>query len=124
MSGNRKEKNCVEKLFPITSNFWQLFIYVSRRPLSHYEYAGKFFIHRKQKAPFSVFKILSRTWTYEIYMGTFLQVHLNDEDPNLQELLQAGRGGILMEDFVKYSLDMKLLDVQVFESMTWKKFQW
>ena len=56
-------------------------------------------------------------------MGTFLQVHLNDEDPNLQELLQAGRGGILMEDFVKYSLDMKLLDVQVFESMTRKKFQ-
>ena len=53
-------------------------------------------------------------------MGTFLQVHLNDEDPNLQELLQAGRGGILMEDFVKYSLDMKLLDVQVFESMIWK----
>ena len=51
-------------------------------------------------------------------MGIFLQVHLNDEDPNLQELLQAGRGGILMEDFVKYSLDMKLLDVQVFESMT------
>ena len=41
------------------------------------------------------------------------QVNLNDEDPNLQELLQAGRGGILMEDFVKYSLDMKLLDVQV-----------
>ena len=60
----------------------------------------------------------------QIYMGTFLQVHLNEEDPNLQELLQAGRGGILMEDFVKYSLDMKLLDVQVFESMTWKKFQW
>ena len=53
-------------------------------------------------------------------MGTFIQVHLNDEDPNLQELLQAGRGGILMEDFVKYSLDMKLLDVQVFESMIWK----
>ena len=53
-------------------------------------------------------------------MGTFLQVHLNDEDPNLQELLQAGRGGILMEDFVKYSLDMKLLDVQVCESTTEK----
>ena len=51
-------------------------------------------------------------------MGTCIQVHLNEEDPNLQELLQAGRGGILMEDFVKYSLDMKLLDVQVFESMT------
>ena len=44
------------------------------------------------------------------------QVNLNDEDPNLQELLQAGRGGILMEDFVKYSLDMKLLDVQVSET--------
>ena len=57
-------------------------------------------------------------------MGTCIQVHLNEEDPNLQELLQAGRGGILMEDFVKYSLDMKLLDVQVFESITWKKFQW
>ena len=40
-------------------------------------------------------------------------MNLNDEDPNLQELLQAGRGGIMMEDFVKYSLDMKLLDVQV-----------
>ena len=64
-------------------------------------------------------------------LNLLFQVHLNDEDPNLQELLQAGRGeryfssrthrnihmiyrgGILMEDFVKYSLDMKLLDVQV-----------
>ena len=41
------------------------------------------------------------------------QVNLNDEDPNLQELLQAGTKEILIEDFVKYSLDMKLLDVQV-----------
>ena len=56
--------------------------------------------------------------TINLHGHFFLQVHLNDEDPNLQELLQAGRGGILMEDFVKYSLDMKLLDVQVFESMT------
>ena len=72
----QKRKNCVEKLFPITSNFWQLFIYMSRRPLSHYEYAGKFFRHRKQKASFAILKILSRTHDCKLSfpVGSFIDL--------------------------------------------------
>ena len=42
-----------------------------------------------------------------------MQVQLNDEDSSLREYLEAGHGEINMADFVQYSLDMKLLDVQV-----------
>ena len=60
-----------------------------------------------------MFFVLTTLLAHLLSFVSLFQVNLNDEDPNLQELLQAGRGGILIEDFVKYSLDMKLLDVQV-----------
>ena len=61
MSGNRKKKLCWKVVSDHVKLLTALYIYMSRRPLSHYEYAGKFFRHRKQKASFAILKILSRT---------------------------------------------------------------
>ena len=45
-------------------------------------------------------------------------MQLNDDDTALQAYLDSN-GEIGMADFVSYSLDMKLLDVQVLHYITW-----